>query len=130
MLLCGLNQIRFFSYFVFHICHQCLERLNMRCYFRCSQAVLHTHLLFIFTLFSFSSKSSKHHYTQTVRARNLKLWENIHPNYVSYFMCHVSVVRCQAHFFRGGSGGASRWSVCYQCGLPCLVKRPRVARCV
>ena len=51
-------------------------------------------------------------------------------------MCHVSHVRCQVSGGRchlsGGvyflvlflilqSGGASRWRVCYQCGLPRLV---------
>ena len=36
--------------------------------------------------------SSKHPHSQTVRARDLKLWENVHlPPYV---MCHVSYVRC------------------------------------
>ena len=34
-------------------------------------------------------------------------------------MCHVSGVRC--HFFFGQSGGASRWRVCYQQGLPRLI---------
>ena len=36
---------------------------------------------------------SKHHYTQTVRARELMFWENIHR--VSHVRCHVSCVTGQ-----------------------------------
>ena len=40
-------------------------------------------------------------------------------------MCHVSRVMCHLYFFYLGiffqSGGASRWRVCYQLGLPRLV---------
>ena len=47
----------------------------------------------------FSSKPSKHHYTQTVRARELTCWENVHPPprvtwHMSCVMCHVSCVMC------------------------------------
>ena len=37
----------------------------------------------------------------------------------SHVTCHVSGVRCQVS--GGGGGGASRWRVCYQRGLPSLV---------
>ena len=50
---------------------------------------------------------------------------------MSRVMCHVSRVTChmskkKLHFFflrkkNGQSGGASRWRVCYQRGLPRLV---------
>ena len=42
------------------------------------------------TASSFSSKSLKYHNSQTVKARELKLLENIHPD----TMCHVSPVKC------------------------------------
>ena len=106
---------------------------------------------------SFSSKSSMHHNSQTVRARELKFWENVHPTpcvmcHVSCVMCHVSCVTCHVshvtchlssvtchmsnknlqifNFFVSFffclkkkllSGGARRWRVCYQRGLPRLV---------
>ena len=56
-------------------------------------AVLKTPSSFI--QWSFSSKSSKHDNSQTVRARKLKFWENVHPPHVSHFMCHESSVTCQ-----------------------------------
>ena len=61
------------------------------------------------------------------------------PHHVSHVMYHVSCVMCQVSgarcqvsgdrcnfflflsFFPGQSCGASRWRVCYQRGLPCLV---------
>ena len=92
---------------------------------------------------SFFSKPSKHHYTQTLWARELKFWENVHPRprvtcQLSGVTCHVSSVRCQVSGYRcyvsgvisqvsvflsffGQSGGASPWRVCYQRGLPHLV---------
>ena len=42
---------------------------------------------------AFSSESSQHHKSQTVRARKLKFWENVHPDYVSHVRCQVSGVR-------------------------------------
>ena len=42
---------------------------------------------------SFSSRSSKHHKNQTVRARKLKFWENVHPT--PYVICHLSNVTYQ-----------------------------------
>ena len=39
-----------------------------------------------------SSKSSKHHNCQTVRARKLKCWENVHPCHMSCITCHLSIV--------------------------------------
>ena len=52
--------------------------------------------------------------------------------HMSHVRCHLSHVRCQVPgvtchvsvffvFFWGKSGGASRWRVCYQRGLPRLV---------
>ena len=43
---------------------------------------------------------------------------------MSYVMCHTSHVTCNGSFFFlffGLSSEASRWRVCYQRGLPCLV---------
>ena len=64
-------------------------------------AVLQSPLLLINSLIksAFSSKPSKHHYTQTVRARELNFWENVHPPpsvtfQVSCVTCQVSCVRC------------------------------------
>ena len=45
----------------------------------------------------FSSKPSKHTYTQTVRVRELKFWENVHPPL--RFRCQMSGVRCQVSLF-------------------------------
>ena len=43
----------------------------------------------------FSSKPSKHHYTQTLRARELNFERMFTLNNVSLVKCHVSDVRCQ-----------------------------------
>ena len=87
----------------------------------------------------FSANPSKHHYTKTVRARELTFFENVHPHHVSHVRCQVSVVLCQVSHVRchmscvkkihifllfsffGQCGGVSRWRVCYQRGLPLLV---------
>ena len=42
---------------------------------------------------SFSSKSSKHHHSQTVGATNLKYWHNGH-----HCTCYVSCVTCHVFF--------------------------------
>ena len=97
-------------------------------------AVLHTALLLINALiqWSFSSRYSQDHDSQTVRARGLKFWESVHPTpcvmcHVSRVTCHVSSVTCHlshAFFFFFyptkilQSVGASRWRVRYQRGLP------------
>ena len=47
---------------------------------------------------SFSSKSSEHLQSQTVRARELRLWENVHITPLSSVMCHMSRVPC--HMWR------------------------------
>ena len=60
------------------------------------------------------SKSSRHLHSQTGRARDLKLWENV--NLPPCVTCHISHVTCL-----GQSVGASQWRVCYQRGLPRLV---------
>ena len=39
---------------------------------------------------AFSSRSSWYHKSQTVRARELKFWENVHPPNMSRVTCHVS----------------------------------------
>ena len=88
---------------------------------------------------------SNHHNFQTVRARDLKFWHNVHcPQcvmchmshvtchvsrvtcHVSHVTCHMSRVTCKKKqnkktFFLWLSGGASRWRVCYQRGRPRLV---------
>ena len=68
---------------------------------------------------SFSSKYSQHHKSQTVRDRDLKFWHNVH--YQSWDMCHVAHVTCHVSHVIFFIGGASRWRVCYQQGLPRLV---------
>ena len=81
-----------------------------------------------------SSKPSKHHYNQTVRARELTFWENVHPPlfvtcqmsivrcHISCVMCLVSGVRCVMFcFFCRQSIWSSWWRVFYQRGRPCLV---------
>ena len=88
--------------------------------------------------------SSKYCQSQTGRARELNFWENAHPTlcvmchvscvtcHVSRVMCHLSPVTCHMsknikyNFFVSWkkieqSVGASRWRVCNQRGLPCLV---------
>ena len=57
-------------------------------------AVLQTPSLFInkATDSSFFSQSSKHHYSQTVTNRELKIWVNVHPP--PYVTCHMSCVKC------------------------------------
>ena len=85
---------------------------------------------------------SRHCPSKTVRARELKFWENVHPppsvTYpVSYVRCHVSGVPCQVSGVRcwsvtnlffliflllfGQSCEASWWRVCYQRGLPVYI---------
>ena len=84
------------------------------------------------------SKSSKYHKSQTIKARELKFWENVHPwqhvtFHVSHVTCHMLHVTCHlshvtcpvSHVtffsFYGQSGYAFWWSVCYQQGPPRLV---------
>ena len=52
---------------------------------------------------SFPSKSSTHHYSQTVRAGEFTFWENVHPTPhvtypVSHAICHMSHVKCYNYF--------------------------------
>ena len=49
--------------------------------------------------------------------------------HISHVKCHVSDVTCHSFFlllFFGQSGGASRWRVCYQRGLPSQFFSPKV----
>ena len=80
-------------------------------------AVLQTAPWFIhlFSWWFFSSQSSRHRKSQTVRARELTYWENVQPHHASHVTCHMSGVKC--HFFYT-NGGASRWGVSYQRDLP------------
>ena len=86
------------------------------------------------TEWPFSTKPSKHHYTQTVRARADILKECSPPTtcHMSGVMCQVSVLRClvscvRCHvsniyiyiWFRQ-CGWACGWRVCYQRDLPRL----------
>ena len=81
--------------------------------------------------------SSNHCLSQTLRARELKFQENIHPSpHVTWYMLCVKIYFRRYKscififfiFFGGGGGwgvqscGASRWRVCYQQGLPRLVR--------
>ena len=93
-------------------------------------AVLQTPLLLIQSVseLSFSSKSSLYYKSQTVWARAQNFWENVHPHNMSHvtcqmpcITCQMSCVNCHIIFFVGLIGGAYRWRVCYQQGLPCLV---------
>ena len=61
----------------------------------------------------------------TRRARELKFGEDVHPHYVS---CVTNQKKSIKKSIKkkpsekiGQSGGASRWRVCYQRGLPRLV---------
>ena len=65
---------------------------------------------------SFSSRSSKHHNSQTARARELKFWDNIHPPPRLTVMCRVSGVFFLLLFLQ--SFWASCWRVCYQLAYP------------
>ena len=53
---------------------------------------VYKHLGHLFIMQCFSSKSSKHHKSQTVRARELKFWKNVHP--LKHFTCQMSSVTC------------------------------------
>ena len=67
-----------------------------------ARAVLHNLLHWLtdwLTDSAFSSEPSKHHYTETVRPRELTVWENVHPPphitcHVSHVKCHVSGIMC------------------------------------
>ena len=98
--------------------------------------VLQTPLSLIHWLseWAFSSKPSNHHYTQTIRARKLKLWDNVHLPpcvicHVSNVLCHVSGVRCHMSGVTCQVSNVKKknldkvvklvwWRVCYQRGLP------------
>ena len=72
--------------------------------------------------------SSKHWHSQTIKARELTFWENVHfpPSvtfYASNVTYYVSHVMCICIFFLQ-SWRASWWRVLYQQGLP----RPTFSR--
>ena len=71
------------------------------------RAVLQTPFSLIHSLsnWAFPSKPSKHHYTQTVRARKRKFWENIHPPLC--VTCQVSGVTCQVSHVRFHMSGVT-----------------------
>ena len=68
---------------------------------------------------SVSSKPSKHYYTQTVKARELKFWENDHPP--PSVTCHVSSVRCQVLCVRCHMSHVR----CHMSGVMCQVSHVR-----
>ena len=68
---------------------------------------------------SFSTKSSKHYKSQTIRARDLNFYTMLTP-------CRLSPVACFFSFLQ--SGEASRGRVCYQRGQPRLEATPGFAR--
>ena len=52
---------------------------------------------------SCSSKSSKYHKSQTIRAREPTFWENVHPPhhvtcYISHVTCYMSCVMCPVSY--------------------------------
>ena len=99
----------------------CVEVINKP---NVAGAFLHTFVIkYRFILPPFSSQSSKHHNSQAVRARDLKLWEN--TNHPPCVMCHMSHVMCNVYI---QSGGASWWKVFYQRGLPRLVSKLNVIK--
>ena len=71
-----------------------------RCSWGCSTNTFVIHWVIHWLIpWSFSFKSSTHYYTQTVRARKLKFWKNVHltPHvtcHMSHFMCHMTHVMC------------------------------------
>ena len=109
-------------------------------------AVLQTPLSWIDSVnhWSFSSKYSKHHKSQTVRARDLQFWHNVnhllcvmcqmsfvmcHMSYVTYHMSHVTCPMLQffsylilymyiylfyVYIFGWQIGGTTWWRVCYK----------------
>ena len=98
---------------------------------------------------SFSSKSSEHLKSQSIRARDLNFWHNFHhlscvmchvshvmchmlcvTCHLSYVTCHMSPVTCHIYVYINiyiyffaflQIFGATRWRVCYKQGPPCLV---------
>ena len=70
-------------------------------------AVLYS-ALWLTNSFSDSSRSSLYHKSQTVRARELKFWENVHPP--KRVTCHMSRVTFHVKLFFWG-GGAKWWSL-------------------
>ena len=76
---------------------------------------LHNLLIHWFITSAFSSKSSEHLHSQTVRARELTIWENVHIT--PPVPCHVSCVMCHKSYSVWQTGGASLLSVSYQRGL-------------
>ena len=83
--------------------------------------------LFIYQLV----ESSTNVHSQTVKARELKILEKVYfPLCVTHVRCQMSgVTSHESHvlchyffFFLGQIVGASHWRVCYQRGLPSLVK--------
>ena len=93
---------------------------------------------FIESLSYLSSKSSRHHKSQTVRAKNLTFWEYVHPPpcvtcQMSGTRCQVSGVTCHVSditfFFFRQIGRACWCMVCYQRGLPRLVYKQQWFKC-
>ena len=70
---------------------------------------------------SFCLGSSRHCLSQTVRAKELTFWENVHPPLC--ITCHLSCVMYNTFFLLllWQSGWASQWRVCYQRGVSCIV---------
>ena len=120
-----------------HVSHVRFQLSHVRCHatgvtcqvFRVTFSHCHIFLDWLIEC-SFSSESSKHCWSQTVKAGKLKVWGNAHPPpsvtcHVSHVMCHVSCVMSHVssvpcHVFLQGVW-ASQWRVCYQRGIPCPV---------
>ena len=91
-------------------------------------AVLQTPLLLIhpFIESSFHSESWRHCLSQTVRAGELRFWENVDTS--PFVRRQISGVTCHI-FVCGQSGGASWWRIYYQRGLPRLVFNEHLPDC-
>ena len=69
---------------------------------------------------SFCSESSRHCLSQTIRAGELRMFTPYDVWHITY---HVSCVKFKKKTRKlGQSGGSRRGRVCYQRGLPCIVK--------
>ena len=85
-------------------------------------------LIHSFIHWSFSSKSSQHHKSQTVRAKDLTQCSLPVMFHVSCVICHVLSVKCQEEKEKERKflpiGCSSWWRVYHQRGLPRLVWVP------
>ena len=77
-----------------------IQKLPQICLKQRTGGLGHLWTIYCLSESSFTSKSSKHLHSQTVRARGLKFWEDVHCSspstcHVSCVMCHMSCVTCK-----------------------------------